>query len=299
MNDKIDQAKILAASLAFLKKEVENLENRLNESISGISGPEGERGPRGWRGPIGEEGPEGLQGIQGEKGIQGEIGKSGEEGPMGLTGPQGEQGLLGEQGEQGIQGERGPKGQRGPEGKVALTEETQLQLDSIMNKDAIKQELKEEIEEMKEGLFDYVSKSFNNINKAIVSMGIDSIAGGGETRFGNLDDVDTSGLVQGAIPTYDANSGKFILDHRSVIDAASLLSMTDVDATNISDRSMLMWDSSVNKFILGQDPSTDVDAAGDPIDVDDMMSAFTYDDEGNVVIRDLSLEGVEISGGEL
>ena len=60
-DDKLDQAKILAASLAFLKQEVSKLENKLNESISGMQGPEGSRGPRGWRGPVGEEGREGEE----------------------------------------------------------------------------------------------------------------------------------------------------------------------------------------------------------------------------------------------
>ena len=322
-DDKLDQAKILAASLAFLKQEVSKLENKLNESISGMQGPEGSRGPRGWRGPIGEEGREGLQGIQGKRGEDGLIGPQGEEGPMGLSGPQGEQGLIGEQGPQGIQGvegprgdaftfndftidqyenlrgpqgmigeqgeigkrgSRGPKGDIGPEGPIgphgpegpegkqgiqgpmgppgpaavstvvkeemnSLTEDVRTQLDSL-DDESIRKSLMEEITDLKENLFQYVSNGMTNLNNAIISMGLSSGAGGGEVRLLNLQDVDRRLLKHKSIPVYNAYTGKFVMG----------------------------------------DPTDDDDLPGAPVDVEDALAAFGYDADGNIIMTSVEID---------
>ena len=88
-------------------------------TISGMTGPQGDRGEqgpqgeRGIQGPQGETGPQGATGPQGERGIQG---PQGEAGPQGATGPQGERGEQGPQGETGPQGATGPQGERGIQG---------------------------------------------------------------------------------------------------------------------------------------------------------------------------------------
>ena len=323
IDDKLDQAKILAASLAFLKKEVSKLENRLNESLSGMRGPEGDRGKRGFRGPEGPEGREGLQGIQGKRGDDGLQGPAGPEGPMGLTGPQGEQGLIGEQGPQGVQGvegprgkaftfndftidqyeslrgpqgligeqgetgkrgTRGPKGDIGPEGPIgpsgpegpegkqgiqgpmgppgpsavstvvreqmnSLTEDVRQQLDSLDN-DSIRTQLLEQMNVLKEDLFKYVSTGINNLNNAIISMGLSSGAGGGEVRLLNLQDVDRRLLKHKSIPVYNAYTGKFVMG----------------------------------------DPTDDDDLPGQPVDVEDALAAFGYDSQGNVIAAAIEID---------
>ena len=330
-DDKLDQAKILAASLAFLKQEVSKLENKLNESISGMQGPEGSRGPRGWRGPIGEEGREGLQGIQGKRGEDGLIGPQGEEGPMGLSGPQGEQGLIGEQGPQGIQGVEGPRGDaftfndftidqyenlRGPQGMIgeqgeigkrgsrgpkgdigsegpigphgpegpegkqgiqgpmgppgpaavstvvkeemnSLTEDVRTQLDSL-DDESIRKSLMEEITDLKENLFQYVSNGMTNLNNAIISMGLSSGAGGGEVRLLNLQDVDRRLLKHKSIPVYNAYTGKFVMG----------------------------------------DPTDDDDLPGAPVDVEDALAAFGYDADGNIIMTSVEIDAQDAGSDE-
>lgn len=77
--------------------------NALNEKIDlTLPGPPG---------PQGEPGPQGSQGPQGDPG--GPPGPQGEVGPMGDTGPQGDPGP------QGPQGEPGPQG---PPGEVTITD---------------------------------------------------------------------------------------------------------------------------------------------------------------------------------
>ena len=133
----------VAASIAYTKKEVGKLEDKMFavfEDLQGLQGPrgfegpqgvQGERGPKGDRGergyvgqkgdtgdigPIGPIGPKGDKGDEGEQGIQGEPGIQGEQGPVGPQGERGEPGPKGEVGPQGVTGERGLQGEQGIQG---------------------------------------------------------------------------------------------------------------------------------------------------------------------------------------
>ena len=133
MKDDVKNAKVLATSLAFTKKEIQKLREdfssyKINEDNlkgpKGDKGDPGEKGERGFLGSQGEIGPRGPQGEQGLLGEQGPVGPKGEQGEKGDKGDRGLQGLTGKAGPQGLQGpvgllgEQGPQGPIGPQGEV-------------------------------------------------------------------------------------------------------------------------------------------------------------------------------------
>ena len=133
MKDDVKNAKVLATSLAFTKKEIQKLREDFTsykideESLKGPKGDKGDPGQKGERGFLGSQGEIGPQGPQGEQGLvgeQGPIGPKGEQGEKGEKGDRGEQGLTGNIGPQGLQGpvgllgEQGPQGPIGPQGEV-------------------------------------------------------------------------------------------------------------------------------------------------------------------------------------
>lgn len=77
------------------------LQTKVNRTVAGPTGPQGQTGPQG---PQGDAGPQGPQGPKGETGSQG------------IQGPQGETGPQGPKGDTGIQGPTGPTGPQGPQG---------------------------------------------------------------------------------------------------------------------------------------------------------------------------------------
>jgi len=128
-----ENALVVATSIAYTKKEIGKLQERIDslssqKEIVEIVGPQGDQGPRGLPGIIGEKGDRGEkgdkgdrgergeQGVQGIPGAPGEQGFRGEKGEKGDIGPQGPQGEKGDRGEQGIQGEKGDKGNKGDNG---------------------------------------------------------------------------------------------------------------------------------------------------------------------------------------
>lgn len=140
-NNTLNDAVVIATSVAYTKKEVQKLKTELVsfleektkqpivEYIQGPAGTQGLRGSIGATGAQGERGVKGDTGEQGEQGLKGEVGPQGNmglEGPRGFKGDKGEQGEVGPQGEQGIQGvagESGPqglKGDRGADGQNGL-----------------------------------------------------------------------------------------------------------------------------------------------------------------------------------
>lgn len=132
MKDLVNEAKLLATTLAVLKKEVASLEEKLETKIDliealpgpqGLRGEKGEKGEKGETGAPGERGADGEQGIPGDAGLPGEQGEKGEKGDRGEKGDKGEPGLRGDiglvgpKGPQGKQGPKGATGKSGPQGK--------------------------------------------------------------------------------------------------------------------------------------------------------------------------------------
>ena len=130
-NNTLNDAVVIATSVAYTKKEVQKLKTELVsfleektkqpivEYIQGPAGTQGLRGPIGATGAQGSKGQDGTPGLKGDQGDKGEVGPQGDmglEGPRGLKGDKGDQGEVGPQGEQGIQGVAGERGSEGPKG---------------------------------------------------------------------------------------------------------------------------------------------------------------------------------------
>jgi hypothetical protein len=153
----VTSAKVLAAALAFTKKEIKKLREEIEELkqtkqvvTETVSGPQGLQGPKGPKGDKGDAGPDRIVTIEskGPIGPKGEPGRHisgayvtenklhlnfsdgevidtgpvvGPRGGQGIPGEKGEKGLIGEQGPQGIKGEMGLPGPIGPRGLLGET----------------------------------------------------------------------------------------------------------------------------------------------------------------------------------
>lgn len=124
-NNTLNDAVVIATSVAYTKKEVQKLKTELvsfleektkQPIVEYIEGPAGTQGLRGPIGATGAQGERGLQGAVGEVGPKGDKGEVGPQGNMGLEGPRGLKGDKGDKGDQGIQGEVGPQGLQGDKG---------------------------------------------------------------------------------------------------------------------------------------------------------------------------------------
>ena len=118
----LTEAVSIATSVAYTKKEIDKLENKIFQVIEDVQpvrifGLDGKDGAAGERGPVG---PKGERGFIGNKGDKGDAGEQGSQGPQGERGERGEQGEQGLQGVVGIAGENGERGERGPEGPQGL-----------------------------------------------------------------------------------------------------------------------------------------------------------------------------------
>ncbi|NDG29661.1 collagen-like protein [bacterium] len=131
-----ENALVVATSIAYTKKEIGKLQERIDSlssqkeiveivgpqgdqgprGLPGIAGEKGDRGEKGDKGDRGERGEQGVQGIPGAPGEQGFKGDKGDKGEKGDVGPQGPKGEKGDRGEQGVQGEKGDKGNKGDNG---------------------------------------------------------------------------------------------------------------------------------------------------------------------------------------
>ena len=93
-------------------------------SITGATGPQGDRGIQGETGPQGlrgETGPTGAKGNAGDRGLTGPTGPTGPAGGKGATGDRGPVGPTGAKGNTGDRGPTGPAGARGPGGPTGPT----------------------------------------------------------------------------------------------------------------------------------------------------------------------------------
>lgn len=322
-DDKLDQAKILAASLAFLQKEVSKLEQRLNESIMGLQGPEGERGKRGFRGPDGPEGREGIQGIQGLRGEDGLMGPQGEQGPMGLTGPQGDQGLIGEQGPQGVQGPQGEKGDaftfndftidqyeslRGPIGLQG--EEGQIgQRGSRGPKGNIGPEgpigpAGPEGPEGKQGIQGPMGPPGPSAVSTVVREQMQSLTEDVRQQLDNLDDKSIRTSLTEEINVLKEDLFKYVSTGMTNLNNAiismglssgagggevRLLNLQDVDRRLLKHKSIPVYNAYTGKFVMG-DPTDDDDLPGQPVDVEDALAAFGYDTQGNIIAAAIEID---------
>ena len=127
-SDTLNEALLVATSVAFTKREIQKLreefqylkeKDKIVEYVE-IKGPAGPRGPIG---PVGASGERGLKGDTGERGEKGEVGPQGnlgQTGPRGLKGDKGDKGEVGPQGIQGERGLQGLKGDKGDDGKNGL-----------------------------------------------------------------------------------------------------------------------------------------------------------------------------------
>ena len=153
----VTSAKVLAAALAFTKKEIKKLREEIEELkqakqvvTESVSGPQGPQGPQGPKGEKGDPGPDRIVTIEskGPIGPKGEPGRHisgayvlenklhlnfsdgetidtgpvvGPRGGQGIPGEKGERGLIGEQGPQGPKGDMGLQGPIGPRGLLGET----------------------------------------------------------------------------------------------------------------------------------------------------------------------------------
>ena len=90
-------------------------------SITGATGPQGDRGIQGETGPQGLRGETGPTGAKGNTGDRGPIGPTGPTGGRGATGDRGPVGPTGAKGNTGDRGPTGPAGARGPGGPTGPT----------------------------------------------------------------------------------------------------------------------------------------------------------------------------------
>lgn len=114
--DFVDDAFIIATSIAYTKKECDGIKKQINSlqeelegnvlvkidpfennfrTIRGSKGDKGEKGDQGLIGPVGRRGPKGEKGDQGPQGPQGLQGFKGDIGPQGLPGKDGKNGVDG------------------------------------------------------------------------------------------------------------------------------------------------------------------------------------------------------------
>ena len=98
-----------------------------------------------------------------------------------------------------------------------------------------------------------------------IQQQLSTIGGGGETRLEFLDDVDrTSAKVDGYVLAYQASTGKFIGTSVSGGGGGTLISLTDVDSSNLGDGRFLKYDASTGDFVFAPVSATNLELiAGD------------------------------------
>jgi len=94
-----------------------------------------------------------------------------------------------------------------------------------------------------------------------IQQQLSTIGGGGETRLEFLDDVDrTSAKTDGYVLAYQASTGKFI----GTSSGSTLISLTDVDSSNLGDGRFLRYDASTSDFTFAPVSATNLELiAGD------------------------------------
>ena len=94
-----------------------------------------------------------------------------------------------------------------------------------------------------------------------IQQQLSTIGGGGETRLEFLDDVDrTSAKNDGYVLAYQASTGKFI----GTSGGGTLISLTDVDSSNLGDGRFLRYDASTSDFTFAPVSATNLELiAGD------------------------------------
>lgn len=157
---------------------------------TGETGPLGPQGDQGIQGPKGDRGPKGVPGIKGDRGEKGDQGLTGPQGPQGDKGDKGDKGDRGDIGPSGPQGIPGPKGDTGPQGEPGRDGETP-------DIAPLEKELTRKFSELKSTVTAQVTR---------LNLGGGSSSGGGEVRLLRLDDIDTSGLGDGKVLRYNANT---------------------------------------------------------------------------------------------
>jgi hypothetical protein len=96
-------------------------------TVTGATGPQGQKGEPGPRGEVGlrgEAGSRGEAGQKGDTGAKGDTGPQGDPGAKGETGPRGDTGAKGDtgpKGDAGAKGDQGDKGEKGDQGDVGPT----------------------------------------------------------------------------------------------------------------------------------------------------------------------------------
>ena len=94
-----------------------------------------------------------------------------------------------------------------------------------------------------------------------IQQQLSTIGGGGETRLEFLDDVDrNSAKTDGYVLSYQASTGKFI----GTSGGGTLISLTDVDSSNLGDGRFLRYDASTSDFTFAPVSATNLELiAGD------------------------------------
>ena len=94
-----------------------------------------------------------------------------------------------------------------------------------------------------------------------IQQQLSTIGGGGETRLEFLDDVDRNSVkVDGYVLAYQASTGKFI----GTSSGSTLISLTDVDSSNLGDGRFLRYDASTSDFTFAPVSATNLELiAGD------------------------------------
>ena len=279
----IDDALSIATSIAYTKKEVDKLSNRL-ESLEEYAKTVVESGvikdstdPDGLvrvlKGDRGDVGPRGFSGEKGEKGDVGPQGVRGPKGETGSRGPKGDKGIPGIQGPKGEKGDRGEKGDKGDPGRDADTKEFEKDFKnfkSLVLKDVVQYK--------------------NKVNAIISKNIVGGSSGSGEVNLRFLDDIDRDSIQNGYVLSYDSATNKF----KFVAQTGGGSSSTPI---SISDEGTIVTSNVVAINFVGSGVSVS-NTGSNTVDVTITSSGFTPTDVKQVFAEIKNAESFTITKGQ-
>lgn len=116
-----------------------------------------------------------------------------------------------------------------------------------------KEKIDEQIDKSIQKRIDELEKQIKNLTTKLGSMSM-SGAGSGEVNLHKLDDVDYSTVKQptnGYVLTFDATTGKWKASAPPTGTgggSTTLVNLTDIDTTNLTNNSLMQYDSNTQKF---------------------------------------------------
>ena len=145
----------------------------------------------------------------------------------------------------------------------------------------------------------WLSVAINTHTNVVTTSSITKVSGGGSSTLAGLSDVDTTGVTNGQVLTYDSNNGEWI--PTTVSSGASALSaLSDVDVTGVTNGQVLTYDSVNTEWVPttpssgGGLPEVEISVSGPMVSEYDTATIITgtvavgtlakFDCQGTVVI---------------